>query len=223
MALNLIQKLCFTFLLLLPILDAYRPALEPNYFSDNHTDNNPINDNHNEIAQNNQSDIHLSFSISQFDFVLIICIIIYILYLFYKRRLTLISALQILSNRFPRLTPLLFIAHLVHQEVSRNDDSVTVESQQHPESNRSSTSSSPPTQLMAVDTIDVSINEVRDDTYIENEQSIINIEEREVWYDCRPYTMAQEEESLQQVVAIHSNLADSEDQTSSIRCSFEEK
>jgi len=92
-----------------------------------------------------------------------------------------------LTNRFPRLTPLLFIAHLVHQEVSRSDDH-DVEVISNPDIQPSLDDSLPQHQPMAVDTIEEIIIDSANST-TEEHQDEQNGEDSTVWYDCRSHAL----------------------------------
>jgi len=95
-----------------------------------------------------------------------------------------------LSNRFPRLTPLLFIAHLVHQEVSRSDDH-DVEVNTNPDIQPSHDISLPQHQPMAVDSIEdiITTTSALSASEEEHQNEQQTGDDSTVWYDCRSHAL----------------------------------
>lgn len=216
MVYNSIQRLCFIALFTFPFLtsiDSYRPDVNSNFSLDVLF---PENQNHEIVPQ---SDNYSSSSFLTFDnveHIISILFLIYIIYLLYKRRLNIQEMIFHIAQRFPRLTPLLFIVSLVHRIVSHNDDIELNSVHQDPELIRSSISLELPTPSN-VELSTIIITPERD-AILDSSQDVVSVsQDEDEWHDCSSHLLTEVEErtsiaeSAQSYMLVDERTIESED------------
>lgn len=205
MVYNSLQRLCFIALFTFPFLtsiDSYRPDVNSNFSLDVLF---PETQNHEIVPPSDNLPPSSFLTFDNVEHIISILFLIYIIYLVYIRRLTIQEMIFHIAQRFPRLTPILFIVSLVHRIVSYNDDIELNSVHQDPELIRSSIS------LESLTPSNVELSTIiitpERDAILDSSQDVVSVsQDEDEWHDCNSHSLTEEEERASIAESAQSNM-----------------